>query len=418
MQIELIIIASEILNGKIQDLNTVWLSRYLFQQGYFLQFVTIISDDEVIMLEAFKKALERSQIIITSGGLGPTKDDLTKDIVAKLVGKDLSASEEALKITEKNYSRFQRPYDPEKLHYHLIPEGTMVFNNPSGTAPGLATLINQKCITNLPGVPSEFQEMFAQEIFPFLQTTFKLKPALQSLVTVKTKLLPESKIFSEYCPHLWDELAKLGSVSSLPHIMGVDIGVMVSAQSEQELESKKQNVLNLIKNPQLENYIWHIGHESLEEIIIKEAKLKGLTIGTIESCTGGLVAHRLTNVSGSSDVFLGSIVTYANSVKENLAQVSLTTLKNHGAVSIETAKEMVDGGMKALGTHIVVSTTGIAGPTGGSSEKPVGTVCIGLKSNNLPHAERYHFLGDRLKLKERFSQMALYLLLDEIRGYR
>jgi nicotinamide-nucleotide amidase len=418
MQIELIIIASEILNGKIQDLNTVWLSRFLFQQGYFLQFVTIISDDETIMLEAFKKAFERSQIIITSGGLGPTKDDLTKDIVAKLVGKNLTASDEALKITEQNYSRFQRPYDPQKLHYHLIPEGTAVFNNPSGTAPGLATFIHNKCITNLPGVPSEFQEMFLQEIFPFLQKSFKLKPALQSLVTVKTKLLPESKIFSEYCPDLWDELAKLGSVSSLPHIMGVDIGVMVSAQTEQELEAKKEKVLNLIQNPKLEQSIWHIGHDSLEEIIIKEAKKKGLTIGTVESCTGGLVASRLTNVSGSSDVFLGSIVTYANSVKESLAHVSLSTLKNYGAVSIETAREMADGGMKSLGAHIIVSTTGIAGPTGGSPEKPVGTVCIGIKSNQLSHAERYHFLGDRLKLKERFSQMALYLLLDEIKGYR
>jgi nicotinamide-nucleotide amidase len=237
-------------------------------------------------------------------------------------------------------------------------------------------------------------------------------------VTVKTKLLPESKIFSEYCPDLWDELAKLGSVSSLPHIMGVDIGVMVSAQTEQELEAKKEKVLNLIQNPKLEQSIWHIGHDSLEEIIIKEAKKKGLTIGTVESCTGGLVASRLTNVSGSSDVFLGSIVTYANSVKESLAHVSLSTLKNYGAVSIETAREMADGGMKSLGAHIIVSTTGIAGPTGGSPEKPVGTVCIGIKSNQLSHAERYHFLGDRLKLKERFSQMALYLLLDEIKGYR
>jgi nicotinamide-nucleotide amidase len=417
MQIELIIIASEILNGKIQDLNTAWLSRFLFKQGYFLQFVTIISDDEVVMLETFQKALQRSQIIITTGGLGPTKDDLTKDIIAKLVGKKLEHNHDALKITEKNYSRFQRNYDPQKLHYHLIPEGTLVFNNPSGTAPGLATFINQKCITNLPGVPNEFQEMFQQEIFPFLQTSFHLKPSLQSLVTVKTKLLPESKIFSEYCPTLWDELAKLGAVSSLPHIMGVDIGVMVSGQTEQELEIKKENVLKLIKNPQLENFIWHIGHDTLEEVIIKEAKKKGLTIGTVESCTGGLIANRLTNISGSSEVFIGSVISYANSVKENLAHVSLQTLKNYGAVSIETANEMAEGGMKALGAHIVVSTTGIAGPTGGSLEKPVGTICIGIKSNNKSHAERYQFVGDRIKLKERFSQMALYVLLDEIKGY-
>ncbi|MFZ4715161.1 MAG: CinA family nicotinamide mononucleotide deamidase-related protein [Bacteriovoracaceae bacterium] len=418
MQIELIIIASEILNGKIQDLNTHWLSRFLFKQGFGLCHVTIIPDDESTMVETFQKALERSQIIITSGGLGPTKDDLTKDMVGKLLGKELIESAEALKITEKNYERFKRTYEKEKFHYHTIPEGTIPFNNPCGTAPGLATLFGDKCITCLPGVPKEFEEMFAEEIFPFLQKQYNLKPGFQSLVTVKTKLLPESKIFSEICPTLWDDLSLLGSVSSLPHIMGVDIGVMISAKSELELDQKKSKALTLMQNPSLQNSIWNVGHESLEEIIIKEAAAKGLTIGTVESCTGGLIANRLTNVSGSSSVFLGSIISYANSVKEELAHVPKATLKEFGAVSIETAKCLADGGVKSLGAHIVVATTGIAGPTGGSKEKPVGTICIGLKSNDKAHAESYHFAGDRLKLKERFSQMALYLLLDEIRGYR
>lgn len=417
MRIELVIIASEILNGKILDLNTQWLSRFLFRQGFELAQVTTIPDDPFTMKDTLLQCLKRADIVLTSGGLGPTKDDLTKDIVADILGKKLIHRDDALKITLQNYARFKRDYDQNKFHYHIVPENAVVLNNPCGTAPGLVCFQDKKSIASLPGVPKEFEEMFEGEIFPFLQKHYQLQANYQSLVTVKTKLIPESKIFSEISPTLWQDLERLGNVSSLPHLMGVDIGVMINANNENELNEKQNKALALMQNEALKPSIWHVGHEQLEEVIIAEAKAKNLTIGTVESCTGGLIAHRLTNVSGSSAVFIGSVVSYANSVKIDMVSVPQETIKNHGAVSLETVKAMADGGVKSLGAHIVVATSGIAGPTGGSADKPVGTVCIGLKSNDVAHANSYQFLGDRVKLKERFAQMALFLLLDEIRRY-
>lgn len=417
MKIELIIIASEILNGKILDLNTQWLARFLLPQGLHLSRVITISDKKELLLTTFAESWKNADIIITSGGLGPTKDDLTKEVLAEFFNDELSYSEVAKEIVTKNYARFNRPFDREKSHYAHVPKKALIFNNPAGMAPGLALFENQKFFCALPGVPHEFQEMFSQEIFPFIKNQFKLSKKFNKLVTVKTKMLPESKIFSEICPHLWDDLEKFGPVSSLPHPLGVDIGVALDADSSEVLYQKEQKVLDIIMATELPKHIWHVGHKSLEEIIIEEALAKSLTIATAESCTGGLVSSRITNISGSSKVFLGSVVAYHNQVKEDLIFVKQDTLKNFGAVSIETAREMAEGIQKQTGASIVVSTTGIAGPTGGSLEKPVGTVCIGIKSKHAPTANIFKLAGDRVKLKERFSQIALYQLLDEIRAY-
>lgn len=417
MKIELIIIASEILNGKILDLNTQWLGRFLLPHGLELFATTTISDDKELMLKTFKKAWESSDLVITSGGLGPTKDDLTKDVLSTFFNDRMTFSEHAKNIVTNNYARFNRTFDVEKSHYAIVPEKAHIFNNPAGMAPGLGILENKKFFCSLPGVPHEFQEMFNQEIFPYIKQHLLTTKKFNKLVTVKTKMLPESKIFSEICPNLWEDLEQFGPVSSLPHPLGVDIGVALSADTGEGLLQKEQKVLDIIMATALPEHIWHIGHKSLEELIVDEALAKNLTLATAESCTGGLVASRITNISGSSKVFLGSVVAYDNQVKKDLIFVSPKTLESFGAVSLETAREMADGIQKQTRANIVVSTSGIAGPTGGTPEKPVGMVCIGIKSKNSARAEVYHLAGDRIKLKERFSQIALYQLLDEIRKY-
>jgi nicotinamide-nucleotide amidase len=257
--------------------------------------------------------------------------------------------------------------------------------------------------------------MITESVTPLIQKLAPKESTIKKHVIVKTWHVPESKIFKVMAPNLWQELTKFGSVSSLPHFGGVDIGVEIEAKNESELIQKEEAVLAHINQTEVKNHIWHIGPESLEEVIVKTAISKKLTIGFAESCTGGLCASRITDVAGSSAVFLGSIVSYANSVKENALQVKTQTLIDHGVVSLETAHEMAKGAREKLQVDIAIATTGIAGPGGGSDQKPVGTVGIGFATKDDSGSEILHFLGDRLTLKQRFSQAALFKLLELIR---
>jgi nicotinamide-nucleotide amidase len=304
----------------------------------------------------------------------------------------------------KQLEKYDRPFDKTKSDYANVPLEFDLLSNEKGVAPGLS----YKNITALPGVPLEFQWMLLNEVLP------KLSPSKDDEhLVIKTYKAPESKIFNSIAPKLWDQLNSYGEVSSLPHALGVDIGIRL----ENSKRNKKQEIIDLIKATPLADLIWHIGEELLEEVIINEAKAKGLTFGFSESCTGGLNASRITDISGSSAVFWGSIVSYANEVKMNSLDVSDETLKNHGAVSEKTALEMAIGARKNLNVDIAISTTGIAGPGGGSPEKPVGTIGIGISSKHGDSAQMHKFVGDRALLKQRFSQMALFTLLDEIRKF-
>jgi nicotinamide-nucleotide amidase len=298
----------------------------------------------------------------------------------------------------------ERSFNPDHSDYQNVPLEMQLLANPVGIAPGL----HYKNIFSLPGVPREFEAIFIESILPRLNHA----KIIEKLI-IKTYKVPESKIFNELAPTLWNELEAYGKVSSLPHVMGVDIGVVLEGENIQN----KDMIIDLIKATKLNEYIWHIGPETLEELIIKEAKAKNLKIGFAESCTGGLNASRITDVAGSSSVFWGSIVSYSNDVKMRSLQVKKETLKTKGAVSEETAYEMAKGALEELKVDIAISTTGIAGPGGGSKDKPVGTVGIGISSKFGTQSKMYKFRGDRLLLKERFSKAALFKLLFEIRKH-
>jgi nicotinamide-nucleotide amidase len=408
MQAELIIIGNELLNGKIKDKNIPLFSRFCYQNKVTLVHVHIIPDNEGAFKETLDLACKRSDLIITSGGLGPTQDDLTKAMMAKYFNKTIQFSQEALEITESHYQRDKREFNRETNDYPNIPNDFKALYNPTGYAPGLFfEFEKQKFIINTPGVPSEFKSILHQSIKSLI-------PKLESFekhIIIKTLRIPESKIFNELCPTLWCQLEKYGQVSSLPHPMGVDIGVTINdPKSEQE-------ILKLIENSELKAHIWHIGPESLEDVIIHKAKEKNLKIGFAESCTGGLCASRLTDVAGSSSVFWGSIVSYSNEVKIKALNVSEQTLIDHGAVSLETAKEMAIGARLNMNLDIAVTTTGIAGPGGGSKEKPVGTVAIGFSTQKESGSDLLHMRGNREDLKFRFSQAALFKLLELINAY-
>lgn len=412
--VELLIIGDEILNGRISDKNGPWLSSFLFSKGLPLKRITSIRDEIDQIIAAILEAKKRSTVLILSGGLGPTLDDVTKDALGKLLNKPLTLNQNALEVASLNYQRNGRDFNdviPKGNKYHYLPEGILPLNNPLGYAPGLMTTIDNTQIFCAPGVPREFKAMVEEEFLPLILKKHKItKFPIQ--VTIRTRGIPEEKIFNEVVPNLWEELSKKGQVSSYPQVWGIDIVVTLEDSSDKKIP---EEIYQILKDSPLHPYVWQYGNQKIEEFILQLAKEKNLKISCVESCTGGLIASRLTNISGSSESFLGSATTYSNEAKINLLKVKELSLKNKGAVSHEVAQEMALGGNQLFHSDICVSTTGIAGPTGGSDEKPVGTIFIGISKKGKAESKNFEFRGDRLRLKEIFSQQALFLLLEKIK---
>lgn len=418
MKTEIITIGNEILQGKIQDKNTQALARELHKIGLELNFAQIIGDTKEALEQAYTLAFSRSDYVFTSGGLGPTLDDQTKFYTADFFELEVLENESALERTLLNYEKHIRSYEKDKSHYHQIPKGFIATENPCGYAPGLIYPNNKKVLMMAPGVPSEFKAMVCEIFFPYLlKNNFTHQSDLTfKSFTIKTYRIGESKIFNSLCPSLWQELEKYGSVSSLPRCLGVDVCVYLKG-SPTEIIKQEKEIISIVEGSKLKPYIYHYGQIELQELVVQKAIEKKISFGFAESCTGGLNSSRVTDISGSSAVFAGSIISYANSVKENQLGVKTKTLIDHGAVSKQCAVEMALGARKHLNVDIAISTTGIAGPNGGSKDKPVGTVSIGIASKSNESSESYFFRGDREGLKSSFSEMALLLLLQEIEEF-
>jgi nicotinamide-nucleotide amidase len=414
MKIGLLIIGNEILEGKISDANTRQLSLFLKEHHLELSTALAVTDQEATIHYGLKTLFSTCDVIVTSGGLGPTKDDLTKEAIASFLGRTISYSEESYSIALKNYERFNRPFAGKEHGYCFLPEGFLPLDNSTGFAPALFAEHLGKYLLCGAGVPKEFKSLLEDHFLSLMAPKFPSNHHLIESITIKTKKIPEEKIFGEVDPILWDQLSSLGNVSSLPTTMGVDIGVKIKAENPKELAEKKKKVLAIFENSPLKPNIWQIGNLSLEEYIVGMANKKKITFGFAESCTGGLCSHRITNIAGSSQTFLGSIISYTESVKQKMLNVEASTLKNHGAVSVQTASEMASGLSQQIKSKIAISITGIAGPTGGTPEKPVGTVCFGVTNNGRTQTHSAHFPGDREQLKLRFSQAALFYLLEEL----
>lgn len=410
LSISMIIIGDELLNAKINDLNLQILAKEIAPLGFNFKKCTVLGDKfDQVSSEIKKQAAENDFLIIT-GGLGPTKDDLTKSIIADALNSKLVENQQAQDYAIKQYENFGRQWSKDNSHYHIMPEGSTPLYNPAGMAPGIHTNIDNCEVFCTPGVPRECEAMLKESIIPLLKSRAQ---SGHELFVCRTHSIPEETIFFKLCPGLWEELEEFGKVSSLPIISGVDI--TIDLKPEHQNDKSRKRIQNIIEATELKNNIWTYGLRSIEEVIVEEAKAKNLTIGFAESCTGGLASSTITDVAGSSAVFLGGVVSYANSVKENVIHVSNETLIEHGAVSVETATEMATGTRKALGVDIAISYTGIAGPGGATPGKPVGTVCIGFATKDSASAERFEFRGDRKRLKNKFCQQGLIVLLNEIR---
>jgi len=409
LKAQIVIIGDELLVGRIQDTNTQVIAKWLGAQGFELTQVTITSDRPESLLHCLTKALEGSDLVLTTGGLGPTEDDITKQIIAKLAGTKLEKNEEAIRLAKLHYGRIDKDWNQQTNSYHLIPQGVEPILNPAGLAPGLSLAKDGKLLLSAPGVPRELKAMLEGPFIELLERHFPKRINDHQVMTIRTFGTPEEKIFFEMMPNLWQELSHEGKVSSLPQILGVDIHLSFrgSPQDQMAMTEKWQQRL---KGSPLEEHIWSYEFKSIEEVVLEKAREKDLKIALAESCTGGLVANRLTNISGSSSHFKGGVVAYANEVKQGVLKVKEDSLREYGAVSEVVATEMAEGVLNVLQSDVSLSLTGIAGPGGGSEHKPVGTVCIGTASNKLAEAKTYLYRGDRAFLKRRFSEVGLHRL--------
>ncbi len=415
MNISILAIGDEILSGKTQDKNINSAANFLMQQGLSLSSSSFCKDNIQTIHANMDFHLKSSDVLIITGGIGPTKDDLTKLAVAQYFDKKIEFNQSAKDITIENYKRFNREISDHHTYFDA-PKDFLIFSNPMGLAPGLGFYDdkNKKLVLCAPGVPREFKLMLKDSFFETIKSKFELDEKSYKQVLVRTKGIPEEKIFQEVDKDLWSKLEKFGKVASLPQFYGVDIVVSFNS-FDSEFEEIKSKILDIFNNSPIQNQIWQIGSKSPMEFLFSLLSDKNKTISFAESCSGGYCSHLLTDISGSSKVFNGSVVSYSNEVKKSILDVSDENLVKLGAVSEPVAKEMAIGTRKKCESDYSISFTGIAGPTGGSEEKPVGTVCIGIDSDEFSETKTFYLKGDRKTLKKRFVTAGILYLIDKIR---
>jgi nicotinamide-nucleotide amidase len=393
MKAEIIAVGTEILLGDIINSNAQYLAQELAALGIDMYYQQVVGDNENRILHAFDEAYSRSDIIITTGGLGPTDDDLTKEVAAKYFNMELLPDEESIEKI-KNFFKFrQRKMTENNLKQGLIPKGAIVIQNNNGTAPGVIIEENNKIMIILPGPPREMKPMFEETVRPYLQE--KSDSVLVSKM-IKILGIGESAVAEE----VKDIMDAQTNPTIAPYAKEVGVMLRVTAKAENESEALRliTPVEEEIKK-RLGDNVYATEDVSIEDVVAKLLISKKLTISTAESCTGGMIAGTLINYPGISEVFLEGAVTYSNEAKHKRLGVKNETLDKYGAVSEETAREMAIGIANTAGTDVSIVTTGIAGPDGGTEEKPVGLVYIGVYVKGQVTVQKHIFNGNRSRVR-------------------
>jgi nicotinamide-nucleotide amidase len=393
MKAEIIAIGTEILLGDIVNSNAQYLAQELAALGIDMYYQQVVGDNENRIIHAFDEAYSRSDIIITTGGLGPTDDDLTKEVAAKYFNMELLPDEESIEKI-KNYFKFrQRKMSENNLKQGLIPKGAIVINNNNGTAPGVIIEDNNKIMIILPGPPREMKPMFEETVRLYLQE--KSDSVLVSKM-IKILGIGESAVA--------EEVKDLMDAQTNPTIApyAKEVGVILRVTAKAENEEKALRLIAPVEEEikkRLGDNVYAIEDVSIEDVVANILISKKLTISTAESCTGGMIAGTLINYPGISEVFLEGAVTYSNEAKHKRLGVKNETLDKYGAVSEETAREMAIGIAETAGTDVSIVTTGIAGPDGGTEEKPVGLVYIGVYVKGQVTVQKHIFNGNRSRVR-------------------
>jgi len=405
MQAELIFTGSELLLGHIVNTHAQYLGERLAAAGIEVTLNTTVGDDGTRMRQVLGQAVQRCDLIIITGGLGPTTDDITAETVAGILGLPLVADPDSLvKIRELFHKRGQKMAQ-SNLKQAYFPAGSQILSNKVGTAPGALIERDKKTIIMLPGPPRELSVMFEESVWPFLLA--KADPGS----AVKYKIFKLTGISESAVQDLLEDLGGQGNPGIAYIAKPGEIQVRLSARSGKERQAEELLAeLSRRVQPRIDKYIFACDDEMLEEMVGKLLLARGLSIGTAESCTGGLVAARLTEVPGSSAYFKGGVVSYSNEMKSDILGVSMSVLERFGAVSKETAMAMAQGVRERTGAEIGLATTGIAGPAGGTPAKPTGLVYISLAADDGIFYREYRFPGFRPAVRQGTVNAALHMV--------
>jgi nicotinamide-nucleotide amidase len=413
MRIGILTIGNELMNGRISDTNASFIAREANQQGWSVEAIMSVGDDVAAIKDRLDYLLAMTDAVICSGGLGPTADDITSAAIAKAFGLPLYTDENVLNYIKDIFTRFNLRWVENNAKQAVFPKGAEVIPNARGTAPGFSLNVNGKLIFVIPGVPAEAKLMMNNGVFPALRKHFPRDELYIIKQTIRTFGLGEAAV---------DEKVKDIDFRSL----GVNIGfypvfpenhiVLIAQNSNREKAQRNLQQAQDEVTARLQNYIFAYGEQTLEEVIAGLLTEKKLTIAVAESCTGGMITSRLTDVSGSSGYLERGLVTYSNAAKISMLGVPAEIIEKHGAVSEETARLMAEGVRKLAGVDLGLSSTGIAGPDGGSPEKPVGTVYLAVADSKQTVCRHYAYRWDRKRNKEIFSEAALFLLKNFLEG--
>jgi len=402
---EIIAIGSELLTPDRTDTNSLWLTEKLNNIGIEVKLKTIVGDDDARLEETIKDALRRSRFVITTGGLGPTEDDITRKIAARALSRRLMLNEKVLESIREKFQRMGRPMPEINSRQAMIIEGAEVLENPNGTAPGLYLDRDERAIALLPGPPREMRPMFENFVLPKLIARAGDVRVARRILRVAG--LGESAVDERIAP-VYTQY-KNPQTTILFNQSEIEIQLTAQGKTEQDAELLLDGLAGQIEE-RLGDAIFAFRGETMEEVVGLRLAVKGFTLAVAESCTGGLISERLTKVSGSSVYFMEGVVTYSNDAKIRSLGVDADLIAARGAVSAEVAEAMADGVRRRADTDFGISVTGIAGPNGGTEEKPVGLVYIALADDIHVEHRKLMLPGDRHLIRWRASQAALDLL--------
>ena len=396
MTAEILAVGTELLLGDTLNTNAQYLSKELAGLGVAVYHQTVVGDNPARLKKAYAEAFERADVVITSGGLGPTKDDLTKEIGAEYFGKKLELVPEAFEVLKSHFSRMRRPMTQNNEKQAHFPVGSTIIPNSNGTAPGCIIEENGKILIMLPGPPRELVPMFEETVAPYLRERtdgmyvsriLRICGVGESSAEEMIKDLIEAQSNPTIAPY-----AKTNELT---------FRVTASAHTEEEAQKLMEPTIKELYNRFGDNIYGEGKETSLAQVVVNKLIEKNMTIAVAESCSGGMVASAIVDIAGSSKVFMEGVVTYSNESKIKRLGVKAKTLEKFGAVSEETAEEMAAGVAKSAGTNIGIGITGIAGPDGGSEEKPVGLVYIGICINGKTEVREFKYSGNRQRIRGR-----------------
>lgn len=406
MRAEVISVGTELLLGQIVDTDAAYLSKLLPQFGIDLHYRVTVGDNEPRLADALRLALRRADVVFTIGGLGPTMDDLTKETVAHVLDDEMVLHEESAERLRAFFAGRGIDMPEANLKQALVPARGKVLTNPLGTAPGAAFETDGKVVIVLPGPPREFIEMVDSQVVPYLRELVgEIASVIRSRV-LRIAGLGESSVADMVSDLLGGSNPTVAPLASLGEVhLRITAKAANTAEADTMIDEMDRKLSAI-----LENSIFGRDDETLERVVVRMLIERGLTLAVAESCTGGLIANRITDVSGSSAAFVVGFVTYSNQAKKDFLGVDEQLISKYGAVSEQTARAMAEGARRVSGADVAISVTGIAGPAGGTAAKPVGLVYMALSVADGTIAFEHRFSGSRMDIKLRASQAALNML--------